>query len=140
MNILEIHTKLDEGAKLPERAHYTDAGADLFANETITIPQGEWRNIHTGVHIALPRGFFGLLQSKSGLNSKHGITCRGVIDEGYSGEIIATLQNMGEDYTVNKGDKITQLIIIPCLYTSFKLADVITSGERGNNGFGSTGI
>lgn len=62
-----------------------------------------------------------------------------MIDEGYTGEILAVLQNIGDDYSVKKGDKVTQLIIIPCIYPKFEVADTITGGDRGDNGFGSTG-
>lgn len=136
---VKVKIQLENGAKAPERAHKTDAGADLFAYHDAFLPKGSFCNVRTGVHIEIPNGFFGLLQSKSGLNSKSGITCRGVIDEGYSGEIVATLQNLGEDYYVNKGDKITQLILIPCLYADFVEVDEISSGDRGGEGFGSTG-
>lgn len=139
MENIKIKIKLDKGAKAPERAHLTDAGADIFANESLMIPSNAWRNVHTGVHIELPKGYFGLLQSKSGLNMHHGITCRGVIDEGYSGEIICAVQNIGPAYVIKKGEKITQLIIVPCLYADFDIADEIKCGDRGENGFGSTG-
>ena len=136
---VQVKISLDEGAKAPKREHSTDAGADLFANEKVIIPTNTWRNVHTGVHIEIPKGYFGLLQSKSGLNSRSGITCRGVIDEGYCGEIIATIQNIGPLKVFNKGDKITQLIIVPCMYADFVEVDKIDGGERGENGFGSTG-
>lgn len=139
---MQIKIKLDEGAKAPKREHATDAGADLFSNEkeNVIIPKGEWRNIHTGVHIQLDGNHFGLLASKSGPNIKHGITCRGIIDRGYTGEIIAALQNIGDDYIVKPGDKVTQLIIIPCEFADFVQVDSIEGGERGDNGFGSTGL
>lgn len=136
---VQVKIKLDKGAKAPVRAHSTDAGADLFALNDAFLPKGSFVNVHTGVHIEIPKGFFGLLQSKSGLNSKKGITCRGVIDEGYTGEIVATMQNLGDDHYITKGDKITQLILIPCLYADFVEVDEIGGGERGENGFGSTG-
>lgn len=135
----KIKITLDKGAKAPERAHSTDAGADLFSTEDVFIPKNSYRTIHTGVHIQIPHGYFGLLQSKSGLNLKRGITCRGVIDEGYTGEILAVLQNIGEGYQIRKGDKITQLIILPCVYPEFEIVEFIQGGERGNDGFGSTG-
>lgn len=134
-----VNIKLDVGAKIPTRAYPTDAGADLYSIEDVFIPAGEYRTIKTGVHIQIPKGYFGLLQSKSGLNSKYGITCRGVIDEGYTDEIKCTLINNGADYFVKKGDKITQLILIPCLYAEFNEVNSLVGGERGNNGFGSTG-
>lgn len=136
---VQVKIMLEEGAKAPERAHVSDAGADLFANEEVVVPRGSWVNIHTGVHVEIPRGYFGLLQSKSGLNINNGITSRGVIDEGYTGEIIVALQNLGPAKLIHKGDKITQLIIIPCMFADFVVTDKIDGGDRGNNGFGSTG-
>ena len=138
MKNIKIKISLDNGAKMPTRAHSTDAGADIYSAEDIVIPKGQWKTVKTGVHIEIPNGYFGLLASKSGLNSKHGITSRGVIDEGYSGEILAIMQNIGPDYQIKKGDKITQLIIIPCVSAEFEEAN-ITAGDRGDNGFGSTG-
>lgn len=135
----KVKIVLEPGAKAPKREYPTDAGADIFANEDITIPHGEWRNIHTGLHIELPKGYFGLLFSKSGLNTQKGITCRGVIDVGYTGEIIAALQNIGPDIEIKKGDKVAQLIILPCIFPEFEIVDTINGGERGDNGFGSTG-
>jgi len=139
MTNVQVKIKLDKGAKAPKREYPTDAGADLYANETVLLKHGHWANIHTGVHIEMPKGYFGLLQSKSGLNSKCGITCRGVIDEGYSGEIVATLQNIGRDKKIKIGDKVTQIILIPCLYADFVEVENIEEGERGENGFGHTG-
>ncbi len=139
MESVKINIMLEDGAKAPERAYPTDAGADLFANEELVIPHGEWRNVKTGVHIELPHGYFGLIASKSGPNTKNGVTCRGIIDEGYSGEIIAPMQNIGPDYEIKKGQKITQLIVIPCVYAEFVESNV-SAGERGDNGFGSTGV
>lgn len=136
---MEIKVELEDGAKMPHRAHSTDAGADLFANEDLVIPHGEWRNVKTGVHIELPHGYFGLIASKSGPNTKNGVTCRGVIDEGYSGEIIAPMQNIGPDYEIKKGQKITQLIVLPCVYADFVLGEV-SAGDRGDKGLGSTGL
>lgn len=136
---MEIKVSLEKGAIMPQRAHSTDAGADLFANEDVVIPHGEWRNVKTGVHIELPHGYFGLIASKSGPNTKSGVTCRGVIDEGYSGEIVAPMQNIGPSYRIRRGQKITQIIIIPCVYADFVLGEV-ASGDRGNSGLGSTGV
>jgi dUTP pyrophosphatase len=81
-----------------------------------------------------------MLRSKSGLNTRHGITTTGTIDEGFSGSIVVNMQNHSDnDYFVQKGDKITQLLVVPCLYVDVVLADEIKGGERGANGFGSTG-
>lgn len=132
--------KLDSGAIAPTRAHDTDAGLDLYSPIEINIPSGWSRYINTGVHIQLPQGTAGLIVSKSGLNVKHGITSTGLIDEGYTGAIRVRLYNKSpEDYQIHIGDKISQLVVIPVLYEPVEIADSIEGGERGDNGFGSTG-
>ena len=131
--------KLDPGAFMPERAHGTDAGLDLRARETKYVFPGEHAIFDTGVHAAIPAAYVGLITSKSGLMAK-GITSRGTIDSGYTGSIKAVLFNHGaESYLVNKGDKITQLVILPTLLASVELVTELEETDRGDNGFGSTG-
>lgn len=147
--VLEIRSKaeeckmkitLDKGAKMPTRAHSTDAGLDLYAMDTKIVPAKESAIFDTGVHVELPEGTAGLLKSKSGLNTKHGITSEGVIDVGYTGSIVAKLYNhSGTDYKVNAGDKITQLVIVPILTPELELVEALEETQRGNNEFGSTG-
>lgn len=134
--------KLDEGAYMPERAHKTDAGMDIRANEFGYIAPNSSHVFHTGVHIKLPEGTAGLFVSKSGLNVKHNITSTGLIDEGYDGELIVKLYNHSPDesYIVYKGDKITQLVIIPVMYEPIEIVDDLEQvSDRGSAGFGSTG-
>lgn len=132
--------KLDNGAKMPTRAHETDAGLDLYAREAQIVPAKESAVFDTGVHIELPVGTVGMLKSKSGLNVKHGITSEGVIDVGYTGSIRVKLYNhSGYDYTVNEGDKISQLVIMPILTPELELVEELEETERGSNGFGSSG-
>lgn len=132
--------KLDRGAFVPERAHSTDAGADLRSPIDTVIPARGSRVIDTGVHIQLPHGYVGMLKSKSGLHVKHGITSEGVIDEGYTGSIKVKLYNHGDEpYSIERYDKITQLVILPCEYVQFDLVDDLDDSERGGDGFGSTG-
>lgn len=131
---------LDEGAKMPTRAHATDAGFDLYARETQIIPAKESAIFDTGVHVEIPAGYCGMLKSKSGLNVKHGITSEGVIDAGYTGSIVAKLyNNSGYDYKVNAGDKITQLVIMWVITPEIEVVEALEETERGNGGFGSTG-
>lgn len=132
---------LDKGAHVPIRAHKTDAGMDLYAMDTKTLKMLDSACFDTGVHIQLPPNTYGKIESKSGLNVKHGIvSCGGVIDEGYIGSIVVKLYNFGhEDYEVHIGDKIAQLVIMPCLYESVEVVDKLEDTNRGNNGFGSTG-
>lgn len=132
--------KLDAGAFVPVREHATDAGADLRSPVDAAIPARHSRVIDTGVHIQLPHGYVGMLKSKSGLNVKYGITSEGVIDEGYTGQIKVKIYNHSDEpYIVGRGDKITQLVIMPCEYVQFDLVDDLEDSERGGDGFGSTG-
>lgn len=137
---MNIRTKIRDDAFLPERAHDTDAGAD------IRTPEGFWLRAHdseivaTGVHVELPAGTVGMLKSKSGLNTRYGIVSEGVIDEGFSGEIIVKLYNLSDhDYMFQRGDKITQLVVMPVHYVTYEQVDEIQGGERGTDGYGSTG-
>lgn len=131
---------LDNGAYMPSRAHKTDAGLDLRTPKAVTVPAYGSVTVDTGVHVALPHGCAGLLVSKSGLNVKHDITSTGLIDEGYTGSIVVKLySNKGEDYALEAGDKISQLVVIPVVYEPLEQVSVFNATERGDNGFGSTG-
>ena len=137
---LTLPVQLDPGAFMPERAHRLDAGLDLRSPIGTLIPGFGCATIDTGVHIQLPPGTVGMLKSKSGLNVKHGLTGEGVIDEGFTGSIVVKLYNhTPQEYYINKGDKISQLVILPVLRPTPVQVDEIAGGERGNNGFGSTG-
>ena len=136
---------LDEGAKMPTRAHPWDAGLDLYAPEGEGIyaipPCGGKATIDTGVHMEIPEGYVGLVKAKSGLNVKHGLTCTGVIDSHYTGSIVVKLYNHHSChyYNVRSGDKIAQLVIVPCLLPELELVDSLEDTDRGDSGFGSTG-
>lgn len=134
---------LEVGAVKPTRAHSTDAGIDLYAMHGQTVEAHGHATFLTGVHAQIPKGCAGLLVSKSGLNVRNDITSTGLIDEGYTGEITVKLYNHGDyDYEVQKGEKISQLVIIPVRYEDVEVVDfvdVLESGERGDRGFGSTG-
>lgn len=136
----ELPVQLAADAYMPERAHPTDAGLDLRAREDAVIPAGGSAEFWTGVHVQLPPGHAGTIWSKSGLNMSHGITTTGLIDEGYTGEIVVKLYNgSDEGYPVRRGDKIAQLVIQPVSYVTPVRVDEVQGGERGPNGFGSTG-
>ena len=131
---------LDYGAIMPTKAHEDDAGFDLYARESQTVYLYDSAEFDTGVHIEIPRGYVGFIKSKSGLNIKHGITSEGVIDSGYTGSIRVKLYNNSrESYDVKRGDKISQLVIMPICTETLELADSLQKTERGNNGFGSSG-
>lgn len=135
-----MKVKLDKGAYMPERAHSTDAGADLRTPHDVTIMPKSSVVIDTGVHIELPPNTVGMLKSKSGLNVKHGITSEGVIDVGYTGSIAVKLYNHSDKpCELKAGDKITQLVVMPILLPSFELVEGLEKTERGDNGFGSSG-
>lgn len=137
---MQLKVVLDNGAQLPTKAHDVDAGYDIYSPEIRYIKAGQSEVIDTGVHIQIPKGYVGMLKSKSGLNVKHGLVSEGVIDAGYNGSIAVKLYNHSfSDYYIQKGDKITQLVIMPIADTELVIASSLEDTERGNNGFGSTG-
>lgn len=135
--------KLDPGAKMPTRAHQFDAGLDLYAKEdmeAVTIPARGMRTIDTGVHVQIPQHFTGLVKSRSGLMCRNAITTDGVIDCEYNGSIHVALFNHGDNgYIVEPGEKIAQLVIVPCCLPPLEVVDSLEKTDRGNKGFGSTG-
>ena len=136
-----MRIKLDEVACAPVRGHEADAGLDLRTPERVVVYPNDSVTINTGVHVQIPLGYFGKLESKSGLNVNYGIVSHGgVIDSGYTGAIVVKLYNHGKKkYVFEEGDKIVQLIIQPCLLPKLELVDDFEDTERGDLGFGSTG-
>lgn len=135
-----MNVVLESDAYMPERAHATDAGADLRSRDNKIVPAHSSATFDTGVHIALPPNTVGFLKSKSGLNVKKNLISTGVIDEEYTGSIVVKLYNLGnEDVQIERGDKITQLLVMPVQYVKFTQMDSLDSTDRGDNGFGSTG-
>ena len=131
---------LDPGAHMPTRAHPSDAGLDLYAPRDVRIPARGGAVVDTGVHVAIPEGYVGMLKSKSGLNVKKNILGEGVIDAGYTGPIVVKLYNQGdENVSIEAGMKLIQLVILPILTPELELADSLEDTERGSGGFGSTG-
>lgn len=145
MESMILKFKLDDGAFEPVRAHKTDAGIDLRSPVDITVRAKSSAVIDTGVHAEIVSsgdgvGAAGLILPRSGMNIKSDILSFGVIDEGYGGSIVVKLYNLGdEDYYVHRGDKITQLLIADVRYLEPVIVTDIQIGERGSNGFGSTG-
>lgn len=132
--------KLDNGAKVPTRAHELDAGYDLYARYSECVPAGGSALFDTGVHMEIPKGYVGFLKSKSGLNVKSGLLGEGVIDAGYTGSIVVKLYNHGTvDQYFNPGNKIAQIVLLPIFTPDLEVVDELTETERGENGFGSTG-
>jgi len=135
-----MNVQLDKGAIMPTRAHDTDAGIDFYTPYSFSIFPHSFHFIDTKVHIEVPHGTFGSIRSKSGLNRYDGITADGVIDEGYTGTVGITLHNDSDEMVeFTRGDKIAQVVITPVEYVSLEQVDKISGGERGDDGYGSTG-
>lgn len=136
---MTIKVKLDPGANIT-RAHKWDAGFDLYSREDAVIYQNGSGRFNTGIHIELPPNYCGLLVSKSGLDHNENIQSTGLIDPGYVGSIWVKLYNHGPNAVkIKKGQKISQLVILPFVSPEFELVDSLEATERGDNGFGSTG-
>lgn len=134
-----MKVKIDDGAFIPERAHSADAGLDLKSAEYQVIPQYEMRKIKTGVHVELPKGTVGMIKTRSSVNAL-GLQCEGVIDEGYTGEIMVVMQNHTDKIAlIQPGEKIAQLVILPVIRPEIELVDELEGTERGDKGFGSSG-
>lgn len=140
MSFDRMKVVVDPGANIPTRAHKKDAGLDLYATKGGVIFPFSRKAFDTGVHVAIPEGFVGLLTSKSGLMLKNGITSRGTIDCGYIGSIRAVLFNHSWKFIrIKPNQKITQLVILPIITPELEIADSLEDTERGNGGFGSSG-
>lgn len=140
---MELPVKLlSSTAKLPTYAHATDAGMDLYADESSVIQPGARAIIKTGIALAIPAGYVGLVWDKSGIATTTGVTTlAGVIDAGYRGEILIALLNTADtSYAVQAGQKIAQLLIQPVQQVSIQAVEQLTAAARGDNGFGSTGL
>lgn len=131
---------LEDGVRMPVYAHDADAGMDLFAAEEKIILAHSRGTVRTGVHMAIPEGYFGAIRAKSGLLKSFGILCSGTVDSGYTGEIMVTLVNTsGEAFGVSKGHKIAQMILIPFQHANLKRVTTLDETPRGDHGFGSSG-
>lgn len=138
---MKMKVMLDPGAKMPTRAHEHDVGYDLYSREDIMILERGNHKFDTGVHVAIPVGYAGMIKSKSGLNVNENITSDGVIDPDYTGSICVKLYNNGDrPVRIREGQKISQLVIMPVITPELELTDSMEETERGNGGFGSTGI
>lgn len=146
-NSLEVNLKAMNGNyKIPTVGSPQSAGSDLYAaeKETIIIDPGESKMIHTGIAVEIPDRYFGAIFARSGLATKQGLAPAnkvGVIDSDYRGEILVMLHNHSKyPRTVNPGDRIAQLVIIPYIRAEFKLVNELDNTNRGEGGFGSTGV
>lgn len=137
---MPLACQLQPGAVLPQRAHPTDAGADLFALEAYELLPGDQKLVDTGVAVKIPEGYVGLIynrssQGKKGITIPHSV---GVIDSDYRGNLKVLLKNIsGDPYLIVAGDRIAQLVIQPVIRAEFY--DSWNDTKRGTGGFGSTG-
>ena len=133
--------KLNPQALLPVYNHEGDAGMDMFALEATVVPARGRALVSTGIAMEIPLGFVGLFWGKSGLATKHGIvTSAGVIDAGYRGEVkIALVNTSDEDYTIEAGHKVAQLLIQKIEHPEIVEVSELSETVRGEQGFGSTG-
>ena len=138
--------KLNPNAKTPTRGSEQAAGYDIYAcleTENLTIPAHCTVKVPTGISMAIPEGYFGGIFARSGLASKKGLrpsNCVGVIDSDYRGEFIVMLHNdTNEPKTIENGDRVGQLVILPCMMIDFEETDCLDETVRGSGGFGSSG-
>ena len=136
--------RLDPDVPLPRYANPGDAGLDLHAAEELTIAPGERTAVSTGLQVAVPDGWVGLVHPRSGLALRHGLTvvnAPGTIDAGYRGELKVLLVNLGEETVeVARGDRVAQLLLQPVGHAEIVEVDALDVTKRGTGGFGSTGV
>ena len=133
--------KLSPLAKLPQRAHPTDSGADLFALERTVLPARAITKVHTGIAVELPENTSGIIWGKSSVESKGIKAMAGLVDAPYRGELIICMYNLNEqDFVFEAGQKVAQLVVLPTLYPAFEEVSELTDTSRGEGGFGSTGV
>lgn len=136
-----MKVKLDKGAYMPTRAHKTDAGLDLYSPINTIIYPDDNVCIDTGVHMEIPEGYVGDIKSKSGLMVNEDIVTDGTVDCGYTGSVRVKLFNHGmTEVRIIKGQKIAQIVIKKIITPELELVDELGETERGDKGFGSTGL
>lgn len=147
MKNVQVH-KLTSDAKLPTRAHPTDAGIDIFSTEDVFLPPGVTKLVATGVAVQVPYGFVGKIEDRSSMGVKGLRTGAGVIDSGFSGELKIVLHNLNNrdsehlgvrGYWVKKHDKIAQLLLYKVETPAVVEVDSLWDSNRGAKGFGSSG-
>jgi dUTP pyrophosphatase len=146
IQLKRLDPRLGESIPLPEYSTDGSAGVDLRAclDQVLTVTPGETRLVATGLalHIADP-GLAAVLLPRSGLGHKHGIVLGnlvGLIDSDYQGEIMISVWNRGtEEFSINPGERIAQLVVVPVVQVDFELVEEFTASQRGSGGFGHTG-
>ena len=142
---IELPIQLEDGAQVPTYAHDSDAAADMYAMEDIEIPAHSIGTpIKTGVHIQLPEGWVAFILPRSSIGAKTPLRLSnsvGVIDSGYRGEVRALYDNISnESYQIHKGDRIAQMLVMPSYRFKANVVDSLEDSDRGEAGFGSTGV
>lgn len=135
--------RLDHGLPQPQHAHIGDGGVDLYARESMALAPGEHALMPTGVAVAIPDGYAGLVTPRSGLAVRSGVTVLngpGLVDAGYRGELRVALINLGaDDVRLERGERIAQLVVVPVMEQEFVEVEELPASTRGEGGFGSTG-
>jgi dUTP pyrophosphatase len=136
--------KIDVVGNVPLYAQIGDAGADLISTEELTLTPGQTKLVKTGTSVAIPESMVGMVCSRSGLAAKNAIfvlNAPGIIDSGYRGEIGVVLHNAGEEwFAIKPGDRIAQLVFVRHVVVDFNQVESLDETERGDGGFGSTGV
>lgn len=133
--------RLNAAAKLPTYANPADAGLDLYSLEDFELKPGQRNSFFVGFALEIPEGYVGIIKDKSGLPKNYGLhTMGGVFDACYRGEYNVTLVNLGQEaYQIKAGDKIAQLLIIPCEQAELEEVTELSATQRGEGRFGSSG-
>lgn len=144
MAIKYVDFSLEDGAQVPFKKHFGDAGWDLFVNESCDIAPGETRDVHTGVRIEMPPYLYARITGRSSTLRKHHLLVNeGIIDNGYTGEMFVCVHNVGNEmFHVEQGMRLAQILFHTIEDVRWSQVDSIkpADGKRGNNGFGSTGV
>jgi dUTP pyrophosphatase len=132
--------KVQMDAKLPQYGHTGDAGLDLFSSVDFVLEKGQVEAIPSGVKVAIPDGYVGLIWDKSGVSLKGVHRLAGVIDSGYRGEVKVVMINLSDKpFAIDKGMKIAQMLVQPIIMVCVVEAEDLENTSRGEGGFGSTG-
>lgn len=135
--------KLDKELPTPRHAHPGDGGVDLYAREAVRLEPEEWTLVPTGIAVAIPDGYAGLVVPRSGLAARQGVGVvngPGLVDAGYRGEIkVILINHSAVPLQLERGERVAQLVVVPVVEQEFIEVDELPESTRGAGGFGSTG-